>query len=155
VKELLDYRQRLIARLAAAAEEFCAACEALDDPHASPGGDSWNAHQLAAHTRDVQREVYGQRIRRTAEEHEPSFEDFDAEAWNQAQYRSDEPLESILDELRLAVGECASLLRELPAASWSRESSHSAYGCGFTLQTWVERALAHIEEHLESVRRLA
>jgi hypothetical protein len=26
-------------------------------------------------------------------------------------------------------------------------------GSGFTLQTWVERGLAHIEEHAEMVRK--
>jgi hypothetical protein len=154
VKELLEYRARLIARLEVVAEEFCAACMALNNPSASPTRGGWNAHQLAAHTRDVQREVYGLRIRRTAEEKGPLFENFDAEEWNQAHYRTDEPLAAILEGLRQAVGECAGLLRELPAASWSRESGHAVYGVCVTLQTWAERALAHIQEHLDSVRQL-
>ena len=155
MKELLEYRKRLIARLGMAAEDFCAACGGVDDPLAAPAAGGWNAHQLAAHTRDVQQVVYGMRIRRTAEEADPQFENFDAEGWNLDHYRVDEPLETILGELREAAGNCVDLLRELPAASWSRTSGHVVYGGGFTLQTWVERALAHIEEHLESVRLLA
>lgn len=155
MKELLEYRDRLIARLGTASEEFCAACGGLDDPLAVPPAGGWNAHQLAAHTRDVQQVVYGMRIRRTLEEEDPQFENFDAEEWNKGHYRADEPLESILHELREAVGGCADMLRELPAANWSRTSGHVVYGSGFTLQTWVERALAHIEEHLASVRQLA
>jgi hypothetical protein len=154
VKELLEYRERLIARLGTAAEEFCTACGGVGEPLAAPPAGGWNAHQLAAHTRDVQQIVYGMRIRRTLEEEGPQFENFDAEEWNPDHYRADEPLESILGELREAVGGCVELLRELPAASWSRTSGHVVYGSGFTLQTWVERALAHIEEHLESVRLL-
>jgi hypothetical protein len=45
------------------------------------------------------------------------------------------------------------LLRALPAAGWSRLSSHSKLGSGLTLQSWVEKDLAHIEEHLETVKK--
>ena len=45
------------------------------------------------------------------------------------------------------------MLRALPAEAWSRESRHATMGSGFTLQTWVERGLAHIEEHVETVRK--
>ncbi len=155
MKELLEYRERLIAQLAAASEAFCAACLAVKDPHAAPAAGGWNAHQLAAHARDVQRRVYGLRIKRTAEEDDPQFENFDADEWNRTHYRADEPLEAILEELRAAVDECTGLLRALPPDNWSRTSGHVVYCGGFTLQTWVERALAHVQEHLDSVRQLA
>jgi hypothetical protein len=45
----------------------------------------------------------------------------------------------------------AAMLRALPAEAWSRESRHAIMGNGFTLQTWVERDLAHIEEHIATV----
>jgi hypothetical protein len=44
------------------------------------------------------------------------------------------------------------ILGRLPAEAWSRESRHATFGGGFTLQTWVERDLAHIEEHLKVVQ---
>jgi hypothetical protein len=44
-------------------------------------------------------------------------------------------------------------LRALPSESWARVSSHVTLGRGLTLQTWVEKDLAHIEEHLETVRK--
>ena len=95
------------------------------------------------------------RIHRTAEENSPVFQDFDADKWMAANYKADEPLASILDELYASVKETAAMLRELPPEAWSRKSRHEIYGGGFTLQTWVERGLAHIQEHLETVKRTA
>lgn len=152
MKELLEYREELIARLAAATNEFCEACEAVPDPFAQVEG-GWNTHQLAAHTRDVDKMVYGMRIRRTAEEQNPEFKDFDAEAWIAVHYDAKEPLAAILDEFSNSVINLAGFLHELPVQAWSHTASHEVYGSGFTLQTWVERGLAHIQEHLDTVRK--
>lgn len=155
MNQLLEYRSKLIDRLEAAADEFRAACLGVGDPFKAVDEDDWNTHQLAAHTRDVDKMVYGMRIRRTVEEDTPEFQDFDADGWMADNYSADEPFASILDELSASVNKTASTLRELPQESWSRASSHVTYGSGFTLQTWVERALAHIKEHLETVMKAA
>jgi len=151
MKQLLEYRSKLIDRLEFVTEEFHKACLAIGDPFKAIDEDGWNTHQLVAHTRDVDKLVYGLRARRTATEDDPVFQNFDGEAWMAAHYTSDEPLESILDELSASVKETASMLRALPPEAWNRESSHEIYGGGFTLQTWVERGLAHIQEHLDTV----
>ena len=117
--------------------------------------DGWNTHQLAAHARDVDKVVYGMRIHRTVEEDNPVFQDFDADQWMAVHYNADEPLASILNELSASVKETSAMLRELSPEAWSRESSHEIYGGGFTLQTWVERGLAHLQEHLETVKKVA
>ena len=152
MNQLLEYRSKLIDRLEAATAEFRQACLAIGDPFKAVGEGGWNTHQLSCHTRDVDKLAYGLRARRTAAEDDPEFQDFDGEAWMDAHYDPDEPLASILDELSASVNETASLLRNLPPEAWSRESSHEIYGGGFTLQTWVERGLAHIQEHLATVR---
>jgi hypothetical protein len=152
MKQLIEYRSKLLDRLEAGADEFRAACLAVGDPFKAVDEGGWNTHQLAAHTRDVDKVVYGMRIRRTAQEDNPEFPNFDADEWIAANYNADEPLASILDELSASIKQTASMLRELPQEAWSRESSHVTYGGGFTLQTWVERALAHIQEHLETVQ---
>lgn len=153
MNQLLEYRAKLIDRLETAIAEFRKTCLSVGDPFKSTGEGGWNTHQLAAHTRDVDKVVYGMRIRRTAEEDVPVFQDFDADQWMAANYKVDEPLASILDELSASVKETVAMLRELPPEAWSRESSHEIYGGGFTLQTWVERGLAHIQEHLETVKK--
>ena len=153
MNQLLEYRAKLIDHLEATTDEFRQACLAVANPFKAMDEGGWNTHQLAAHTRDVDKVVYGMRIRRTVEENDPMFEDFDADPWMATHYDVDEPLASILDELSASVKETATMLRELPPEAWSRESSHEIYGGGFTLQTWVERGLAHIQEHLETVKK--
>ena len=153
MKQLLEYRSKLIDRLESVTDEFHKACLTFGDPFKAIGEGGWNVHQLAVHTRDVDKLVYGLRARRTATEDTPEFKDFDGEAWIAAHYNPDESLESILDELSASVKETASMLRALPPDTWNRESSHEIYGGGFTLQTWVERGLAHIQEHLDTVMK--
>ena len=145
--------EKMIEEFVVAADAFRMACLAVSDPFKATDEGGWNTHQLAAHTRDVDKVVYGMRVRRTVEEDNPEFPNFDADEWVAANYNADEPLASILDELSASVQETAAMLTKLPAEAWSRESSHVSYGGVFTLQTWVERGLAHIEEHLETVRK--
>jgi hypothetical protein len=152
MKELLEYREKLIQRLGEAAREFCSACEAVNDPFAKIEGD-WNLHQIASHTRDVEKLVYAERIHRTLIEEKPEFENFDADEWMVAHYNPQEPLAGILHEFTNNVNELCTTLGSLPREAWSRESRHEALGGGLTLQLWSERSLAHIEEHLQTIRK--
>ncbi len=150
-KELTDYRDQMLDRWEQAAREFAEACRARD-PYAAPAADSWNAHQIASHVRDVDRFVYGERIRRTLQENVPLFKDFDADKWMAEHYDPAEPLEKLLSELLKSVENMSGALRELPPEVWSRESRHESLGGGLTLQLWVERSLAHLEEHLKALK---
>jgi hypothetical protein len=151
MEQLLEYRQGLLARYEAAAREFRTAVETAANPNVPREANDWSVHQIAAHTRDVEKMVYGMRVRRTLEEDNPLFENFDGDAWMEEHYRADEALASILDELADSVRTNAARLRELPPEAWARKSQHATYGEGLTAQTWVERSLAHIEEHLKAV----
>ncbi len=155
MKQLEEYREKLVDRLERAAAEFRAACLAAADPHApvEPGG--WTVHQLAAHTRDVDRLVYGARIRRTLAEDNPQFANFDGDTYMAANYDHSEPLPKLLDGFVSSVQSLVSLLRQMPVEGWSRLSSHETQGGGLTLQSWVERELEHIEEHLATVKKAA
>ena len=86
-------------------------------------------------------------------EDNPEFQNFDGEAYMAEQYSAGEPLEAILNELVGNIEGLAEMLRSLPAESWSRESRHSMLGRGLTLQAWVEKDLAHIVEHLGSIKK--
>lgn len=153
MKELKEYRARLINRLEESANRFRETCLAAKDPYAPLESGEWNMHQVAAHTRDVNKLVYGLRARQTAVEDNPEFPNFDGDAYMAEQYDRNEPLKTLLDDFVENVGSLAAMLRELPPEAWSRESRHAKMGSGFTLQTWVERNLAHIEEHIETVER--
>jgi hypothetical protein len=152
MKELLEYRVKLVERLSEAAHEFQSACLAIKDPFEKVDGE-WTLHQIASHTRDVNKLVYGARIRQTLNEDHPEFKSFDADAWMIAHYNKAEPLTEILTEFIMNVDELCELLRGLPRDAWSRESRHETIGGGLTSQLWVERDLQHIEEHLRTVKK--
>jgi hypothetical protein len=152
MRELREYRQKLIQRLEDRAKAFRAACLAVQDQYASLPGTGWNVHQIAVHTRDVDRLVYGTRARRTAVEDNPAFPNFDGDVYMAENYDASEPLSDVLDGLVQNVKDLVELLRGLPEAAWSRVSRHATLGSDFTLQSWVEKDLAHIEEHLETVK---
>ena len=97
MKELFEYRVKLIERLGEAAREFRLACEAIHDPFIKIEGE-WTVHQIASHTQDVDKLVYGARIRQTLDEDNPEFKSFDADAWMAAHYNKEESLTGILDE---------------------------------------------------------
>ncbi|GAB4544598.1 MAG: hypothetical protein Fur002_17950 [Anaerolineales bacterium] len=148
MKELMEYRQKLLARLDSSATAFVAACRARG---ASAGTDgAWTIRQLAAHTRDVELFVYGMRIEKTLREDNPLFPNFDADTWMAEHDQPDEPLEQILSQFLAHVQALCQTLRAAPPEAWSRVSRHEAQGGDLTLQLWVERSLAHIEEHLRS-----
>lgn len=153
MKELLEYRASLIDKLVEAAHEFRIQCLGAADAWSAVDEGGWNLHQIAAHTRAVHKLVYGSRARRTAVEHDPEFQNFDGDAYMAEHYSAGEPLSEILDELVENVERLAQLLRGLPTEAWSRQSRHVTLGRGITLQKWVEQNLAHIQEHLEGIRK--
>lgn len=154
MKELEEYRTKLMQRLEDAAQAFREACLQVSDPYAPLNVEGWNVHQIAVHTRDVDELVYGLRARRTAVEENPEFPNFDGEAYMSANYNSSEPLEELLDGFVANVHALVELLRALPLETWSRVSRHATLGGNLTLQTWVEKDLAHIEEHLKTVKKI-
>ncbi len=149
MEELIEYRSKLLARLKAAAREFAEACKTRGAHEKAEG--MWTVHQIASHTRDVAALVYGMRIERTLKEDNPLFQNFDADAWMESHYNKDEPLENILNELTTHINALCETLSSLPGGAWARVSRHESLGGELTLQLWVERNLAHIEEHLKSV----
>lgn len=153
MKELKEYRMNLLARFEASAKAFRDKYLGVEDPLAPLEENGWNAHQVAVHTRDVNRLVYGLRVRRTAVEDNPEFPTFDGEAFMAQNYDPSEPLGDVLDGLVKNVDNLVEMLRSLPDAAWSRLSRHTTLGSGLTLQIWVEKDLAHIQEHLQSLPR--
>ena len=151
--ELLEYRMQLMNTLESSAKEFRDICMAIKNPYSPIEEGGWNAHQLAAHTRDVDKLVYGMRARRTLDEDNPQFENFDGDAYMAGHYDAQEDLSSMLDGFVLSVLSLVKTLRGLPGEAWARESRHIIQGGGLTLQTWVERDLGHVKEHLESVKK--
>jgi len=152
MKELLEYREKLLARIEEAAQEFRSACESFGDPFTKVDGE-WTVHQIASHTRDVDKMVYGERIRQTLNEANPEFKSFDADAWMAANYDKDEPLSKIANDFWKSIQDLCKTLQAVSREAWSRESRHETMSGELTLQLWVERNLAHIEEHLLTLKK--
>lgn len=153
MRQLDEYHENLLNRLEQAAQEFRAACLAAKFADEPIEIDGWSVRQLAAHTRDVDQLVYGARARRTLAEDNPVFPNFDGDAYIRAHYDRSEALSRLLDGFLASVQSLVKLLREMPPDGWSRQSSHQTQGGGLTTQTWVERGLQHIEEHLATVKK--
>ena len=149
--ELYEYRAQLLARMLAATREFCTLCRSSEDPHKALSTDGWNTHQTAAHVRDVDKQVYGKRLRRAVSENHPVFQNFDGDAWLQEHYSASEPLEKILEEFETSIHALVGWLASLAPADWSRLTRHEVYG-EFAMQSWAERGLAHIEDHILAIK---
>ena len=153
MKELAEYRLNLMKKLEDSAQAFQDECLKASDPYAPFDAAGWNVHQIAVHTRDIDELVYGLRARRTAVEDNPEFPNFDGEAYMSSNYNSTEPLSEVLSSLVENVRALVEILQALPLEAWSRVSRHTTLGSDLTLQTWVEKDLAHIKEHLETIRK--
>ena len=153
MKELNEYRTNLINRMVFAVKEFRDVCLSVKDPYTSLSPNEWSVHQIATHARDVHLLVYRFRAQRTAQDDNPEFQNFDGDAYMAEHYDVHEPLNSILDGFVASMESHALSLARLPAEAWSRLSRHVTFGSGFTLQTWVERDLAHLQEHLETIKK--
>lgn len=151
MKELLEYREKLLARIREATQELCDVCKSFADPFAIVDGE-WTLHQIVFHVRDINREVYGTRVRRTLNEENPEFKNFDPEGWMATHYNREEPLDKILSEFSASMNEECDLLNAMSQEGWSRLSRHESLGKELTLQLWTERGLAHIEDHLKVLK---
>ncbi|MCB0100445.1 MAG: DinB family protein [Anaerolineales bacterium] len=153
MKELYEYREKILERLPVAVSEFCEECRSFADPLAEVE-EGWNVHQIAFHVRGVNREVYGVRILRTLNENNPLFKNFDPDGWMAEHYDSNEDMEKIVGEFQAEMNDLCSVLLQVPHEAWSRMGTHESLGPDLTLQLWVERSLAHLEEHLAVLRNI-
>jgi len=153
MEELSDYRKKLVERLSSAGKEFKKACLTIKNPYAPVEAGGWNVHQLAVHTRDVDKLIYGVRVRRTLAEDNPEFPVFDGDTYMAEHYDAKESLKEILEGLTKSIEAQVELLRKMPVEGWSRLSSHATQGSGLSLQFWVERGLGHLEEHMSTVKK--
>lgn len=152
--ELQLYRRRLLDRYREQADEMAAWASRLSLPQSVPSdpAEDWTQHQLLAHVRDAEVQAYLPRLGRILQEQAPVFEDFDAEAWMKDHYDPHEPAEEIATAFASARTQGWDWLSGLAGDGWNRIGCHPLVG-DKTLQWWVERAVAHAQEHLNDQTR--
>jgi hypothetical protein len=111
----------------------------------------WNAHQILAHLRDVNGEVYIPRLEQIAEFSNPLFQEFDGEQWMNEHFDPSEPLSDVLEEFTEQCEETADWLESLPDEIWERLGTHVSLGT-HDFKWWADRMEAHIGEHLSQLR---
>ncbi len=147
--DLLDaYRRRLLERFRLQPEMVQERLRGLDREGVrapiKPG--EWSAHQVIFHVRAADEQAYGRRLMRILQEERPELEDYDEVAWMKDHYDPEESSSAILVRWQSARRGWADLLDAAPPAAWSRSGRHPFYG-ERTLQWWLERAVAHAEDH--------
>jgi hypothetical protein len=152
MEELWTYRQRLLERYAAQIGELRRRLSnwPQDRLRTAPGRGEWSMHQVAAHLRDVEVQAYVPRVHRMLAESEPLLRDFDAEAFMAGHYDPSEPIEQVVADLEQARLGVRRVLAFDDGRAWSRTGRHPALGSR-TVQTWIERAVSHFDEHLQGL----
>ena len=110
----------------------------------------WSAHQVLFHTLATDERAYGPRLRRILREDRPDLEDFDSDRWMAENYDSNEPAQSLLSRWRSVRDMYADEVAAAPAEAWGRTGRQPFWG-ERTLQWWVERAVAHAEDHWQQL----
>jgi uncharacterized damage-inducible protein DinB len=143
-----DYRRRLLDRYRGQVEAFAGHLASLDDraARAPIQAGEWSAHQVLFHTYSVDEQAYGPRLRRILREDRPALEDYDGDRWMAERYDPDEPTSALLERWRTVRQRYAAEVAEAPPEAWGRTGLQPFWG-ERTLQWWVERAVAHADEH--------
>lgn len=110
----------------------------------------WSPHRVLFHLRAAEAEAYAPRLRWILEHDQPELPDFDEGAWMAEHYDPQEPVQAILQTWQQIRRESARRLDGIPAKAWSRTGRHIYWG-ERTLQWWVERSLAHADEHRDQL----
>jgi hypothetical protein len=143
-----DYRRRLLARYLDQVDEYARHLAGLDEGAARapirPG--EWSAHQVLFHASSVDENAYGPRLRRILREQRPMLEDYDGDGWMAERYDPAEPTRVILERWSSVRRDCSAEAAGAPTEAWSRTGVQPYWG-ERTLQWWVERAVAHADEH--------
>ena len=154
MKQLLEYRAELLARLARQPAELAEAVNAVPEAERTVrrvSGD-YTLHQLLAHVRDLEALAFLPRLRRILTEDSPRLEAFPSHHWSLESYQPDEPMTGILADFARAREAALALLRPLPSEGWGRTGFHPPSGPR-TAQWWAERIYTHAREHLDEMRR--
>lgn len=140
--------KRLISRLETSTDDLLLYLGKLpaEELQRVPAPDEWTLHQVAAHVRDVEVEVFLYRLKRMLKEENPAVESFDGDTWMRERYSAGEPVKKIAAEIRAARKKQIALLKKAKDKDWARTARHSAYG-KISVEWMMTHAANHSMEH--------
>lgn len=140
--------KRLINRLETSADDFLLYLHKLplEELQRVPSPNEWTLHQVAAHVRDVEEQVFLYRLKRMLREENPAVENFDGDTWTREHYSATEPVKKIAAEIRAARKKQIALLKKAKDKDWARAARHSAYG-KISVEWVMTHAANHTMEH--------
>lgn len=140
--------KRIIERLETSAEDFLTYLEKLpaEELQRVPAPNEWSLHQVAAHVRDVEEQVFLYRLNRMLREDNPVVENFDQDVWTREHYAASEPIKKIAAQIERARGKQAALLRKAKDKDWSRTAQHPTWKT-ISIEWLMTHAVNHALEH--------
>ncbi|MDP2673410.1 MAG: DinB family protein [Dehalococcoidia bacterium] len=117
-----------------------------------PSPDEWSILEVCCHLRDAAEEE-GVRVRRLAEEENPTLAPYDEEAWAiERDYQGDD-IRRVRTALRAFWGGLAYQLEGLTDEQWERGGSHPEIGL-VTVRSYAELAVEHGQAHLAQLKAI-
>lgn len=145
---------RLIANLRSLPNELDDLVEGMsdDEMHWRPIPNKWSIGEILAHLRDVEREVFQLRLRRTLNEDNPVFELWDQEQAATERDYAEQSGRAALEELKALRAETADTLERVPVDEWQRVGIHPERGSA-TVEEQVTRQIKnHDLSHMVQVK---
>ncbi len=142
-------RAEWIDRLEQSGKDYLRYISQLTDAEiaAAPAPGEWSVHQLVAHVRDTEQQVFLARLQRIMKEEHPAIQNFDQDEWNKDHYDPNEPFKKIVAEFRAARRKFISLLRKTTDKDWDNWAMHSEYK-KISLDWLVMHNYHHTLEHV-------
>lgn len=122
--------------------------EGLEHRPIQPG--EWSPHQVLWHVRAVEIQAYIPRLERLLAQDHARLQDFDGQAWMEEHYTTQEAWPRMVADVLAARQRMSTRLEAADKEVWSRVGEHSYWGPR-TLMWWVERCVAHLDEHLQQL----
>ncbi len=148
-------RAQLIDRLESSGQDYVWILNQLAETEmfAPPSPGEWTIHQIAAHMRDAEEQVFLLRTELMMNETHPAVLNFDQQVWNREHYLPSEPLRKINSDFRTARRQVVQLLRRATNNAWENWAVHPEYG-KISLDWLLEHDYHHTLEHIAQIGSL-
>jgi hypothetical protein len=113
----------------------------------------WNLRTILAHLRDDESMVMRMRLVRMVAEDNPTFPDFDEQAWARNRSTARDRKEQLLGDFALQRQATMNILERLAPEQWERGGAHETSG-SYTVKSWVAHWVEHDRAHVGQVEKL-